>query len=98
MKLNIVDEKDHSIAVSLGISQDRYNELMHLASEIEQTGTITQRTGRIAEFCNNLEEYTLVMIQDIRWLIKTGVMPIELTDEAKAKFAEHIRESFVNQP
>lgn len=87
MKLNIVAESE-IISDALGISKERHTKLMNLCSKLPLSGTLTTRMGHIAAFCDTIEEYTLCMAQDIRWLIRTGVMSVELTEAAKKKFGQ----------
>lgn len=86
MELLVVDSNSESMRVSLGISEDRFRELMELCHRLPKTRTLSSRAQLIAGFCNTLMEYTLCMVQDIKWLITTGVIEIELTDEAKARY------------
>lgn len=88
MKLNIVDAESEHMAMALGIPQDRYEELMQKISSFPPKGTMTGRAANIAEMCDTIEEYTLCIVQDIRWLIATDILPIELTNKAKAKFSK----------
>jgi hypothetical protein len=85
MKLQIITEiTELGLPHELGISNEREIELMSLLYEMhkEVVGTpeaksLTPYYGRIAEICNNIEEYTMCLHLFIFYLARHGALKDE---------------------
>ena len=86
MELKVIPGVNANGNLALGVSNERYQELMDKLSKMPPgLPTLTDRQAYTASVCDNLEEYTICITQDLRYLIFTGQITAELVDEKQAE-------------